>query len=1263
MPENRLYSYLYGDDQATMNHQIRHTLWHPLAYLAAFVLLTLLGILTEKNYQGKGPSKFNSAAFEKVLHEKESLMVATLDHLKARVADKGVNDWLLRPALVNEMEGNCKKNGFAVFIYHNDSLAYWSDENIPVPNRYPVDLFSHPFVYLTNSWHVVKQSSFDGYKVVGLILIKHNYPYENRFLRNEFQADFNIPSWVAIADAREKTRNNFPVYDLNGDYLFSLSVRFYSFLSNTALHLPQLLYLLGLVVGLLGMRFLLKRIRKAGLFYLCVAGLTIVFVVIRILQMQYRMPVILYNHEIFSPGLFAWSKAFPSLGDLLIHAVLFFFIVYNIYFGKNVSAFLLGKGRTGPGILLGTGMVILSVAILFSYVVIRNLILNSSISFEIQRLLEVDQYSFFALLAIALILTSLILLLDCILAAALNVYNAWFTLLLLAASLPVGYLLFGLIGHPDIPTLIFWLALASFLIWIRVTPKKRKRYSVFLGITLMVSVYAVYAVIPNSDEKERNSRKVLAVTMAAEHDPVAELLMDEMKRRIQDDPVLAGKMQKEYFTEGEYNEIVQYLQSKYFSGFWEQYMLWVIICNPASSLEVTGSDTLVNCYSFFSRAIDEQGELVTDTNFYYLNDADGRITYLGEFYFPGPYGENKLFIQLDSRLVYEQMGYPELLLDEEFARPGLPDRYSYARYYRGQLIAQSGLFPYSLDLSIYRPEEGEFSFVTVEKYNHLIYRPDAYNTIILSQDKLKFIDIFVLLSYLFVFFFLLMNLMVLIIDFPGDPKRWQLNFKNKIQLSMIGILFLALLLLGGGAVYYSFDQYRHKHDENIREKIRSVYVELDHRFAFENDLTRYVDPEESMDLDELLVKLSNVFFSDINLYDTLGNLISSSRPEIFDQGLIGRKINGKAYRELTLNKKAEFIHREYIGKMHHLSAYAPYINSQQKILAYINLPYFTRQYLLTREISTLMVAIVNISFLLILLTISLAVVISNRITDPLRIIQERFSGIKLGKTTEYIVYEGQDEIGELVREYNRMVDELGKSMELLARSERESAWREMAKQIAHEINNPLTPMKLSIQQIKRSFEDKSKDWEGHFRKFSEVMIEQIDHLSSIASAFSNFARMPKTLFEPVDIIAKINNSIDLFKNTENIEFLVDLGGNENLMVLADKEQMIGVFTNLIKNAIQSIPDDRKGMIRIGVTADTRTVHISIEDNGKGIPEEMGDKLFVPNFTTKSSGMGLGLAMVKNIVENTGGTVWYETTPGKGSIFFVDLPLMETRKEM
>jgi len=349
---------------------------------------------------------------------------------------------------------------------------------------------------------------------------------------------------------------------------------------------------------------------------------------------------------------------------------------------------------------------------------------------------------------------------------------------------------------------------------------------------------------------------------------------------------------------------------------------------------------------------------------------------------------------------------------------------------------------------------------------------------------------------------------------------------------------------------------------------------------------------------------------------------------------------------------------EKIGTLSYLSAYEPIINATGDYIGYLNLPYFTREDDLKQGISNFVVVFINLYLFLFLASVLVAVFLASRITQPLGIIRENLKSIQLGKKSEPILYQAQDEIGGLVYEYNHKVEELAERAELLARSERESAWREMAKQVAHEIKNPLTPMKLNIQYLQRAKEEGSENYDDFFKRVTKNLIEQIDTLSAIATEFSNFAQIPRAKNEVFNLLEVIQNTCSLFVSNQNIEIKLMLRKYSEILISADKEQVSRAFINLIKNGIQSIPPERIGYVQVLVDAFDGFVTISISDSGTGISSEARQHLFEPNFTTKTSGMGLGLSIVRNIILTAGGSIDYETIEGIGTTFFVKLPTIK-----
>jgi len=324
-------------------------------------------------------------------------------------------------------------------------------------------------------------------------------------------------------------------------------------------------------------------------------------------------------------------------------------------------------------------------------------------------------------------------------------------------------------------------------------------------------------------------------------------------------------------------------------------------------------------------------------------------------------------------------------------------------------------------------------------------------------------------------------------------------------------------------------------------------------------------------------------------------------------------------------------------------------------IGYIAIPQFFSQDEIRNEIESFLAVIIQIYLIIVVLAILISLFIGKQLSAPLIMLENKLKEMRLGSRNEKIDYTQNDEIGQLVIQYNRTIDELEQSAKLLAKSERESAWKSMARQVAHEINNPLTPMKLSIQQLRRTKKLNDERFDDYFEKSTTMLVEQIDNLSRIAGTFSNFARMPEASFEKVDIASKLYSVVQLFMNNfEHIQ-IEYAGKDKDVFVYADPEQLVQVFNNLLKNAIQAIPEERDGEIRINLEESPEEVIIEITDNGIGIEVDAQDKLFVPNFTTKTTGMGLGLAIAKNIVELSGGTISFTTTLNESTTFILKLP--------
>jgi signal transduction histidine kinase len=493
-------------------------------------------------------------------------------------------------------------------------------------------------------------------------------------------------------------------------------------------------------------------------------------------------------------------------------------------------------------------------------------------------------------------------------------------------------------------------------------------------------------------------------------------------------------------------------------------------------------------------------------------------------------------------------------------------------------------------------------------------------------------------------------LIVWVYQLTHRKRNYRLGLTAKFQYTFIGLLIISFLGIFYVSVNFIEKKYQEEQIANLENKKAYIQKALQDIYYWNQDLNALNTQNLNFDLQDL----SYIYHTDIHVYNNHGVLIGSSQPLIFNKNLISNRISPSAYFRPTANLNQY----EHIGKLNYLTGYADFYNGDYLQIGYIAIPQFFSQDEIRSEIESFLTVIIHIYLIIIVLAILLSIFIGQQLSAPLNVLENKLKEMRLGRRNEKIDYSLNDEIGQLVIQYNRTVDELEQSARLLAKSERESAWKSMARQVAHEINNPLTPMKLSIQQLQRTKKMDDDRFSDYFDKSTAMLIEQIDNLSRIAGTFSNFARMPEASFERVDIAARLYSVVQLFVNN-NEQIQIDYSGSENsVYVYADPEQLVQVFNNLLKNAFQAIPDDKEGFIAVNLHIDNERIITEITDNGSGIDNELHNKLFVPNFTTKNTGMGLGLAISKNIIELSGGTISFTSSLNNGTTFRVILPKAE-----
>jgi signal transduction histidine kinase len=774
--------------------------------------------------------------------------------------------------------------------------------------------------------------------------------------------------------------------------------------------------------------------------------------------------------------------------------------------------------------------------------------------------------------------------------------------------------------------------------------------SLFLSAAISGSLLSYYNLT-----KEDLKKATIANQLSKNRDLITEYRFELIQKDIKADPFFKKFFISPFISQ---KDVQQRLSYVYFNGYLSKYNVNAIAFNLDGKAIKTADTTEL---SSFYNLINKNAEDTFSEWLFLIPRENGKNNYLSILPIENNGNVNgTLVIELSPKTYHKENLYPELLIEQQrnlISEYKNRKEYEYGIYKNNYLISQTGGYPFPYFFGAFDAVEN-FPFQRkVKNFRLNFFEIDKETIVVMSSPKLSVLIPISLFSYLFCFYsvlILLIYLLLQIINYKfGTQNVFAINFtfRNRISIAITSITVASFIIVGIVTIGYFSQLYKVNNTENLVKKQKLVLSSLEY----------YIEKQTRQEADQLpsnlgteIASLAEIQGIDINIFSLSGNLMLSSQPGVFGNGLVSKRLNPIAKYYLTELKSERYILTEAIGALIYQSVYVPIRAKNGEAIAFLNLPYFAQKETLRAELSNLMVALVNVYVLLLLISIVLAFIVSSSITSPLANISQKFSMVNLDGKNEPIIWASNDEIGELVQEYNKMILQIEESASIMAQSERESAWREMARQIAHEIKNPLTPMKLGIQHLQRAIKERPQDVNELAAKVSKTMIEQIENLAEIATAFSSFAKMPTANKELVDLLEILQNVVDLFKpNNEDILFFNK--PFKNALIFADKNQLISVFNNLIKNALQATEEIPDARVKLEVEIEGTNFKVKIIDNGVGVAADKMNKVFVPNFTTKSSGTGLGLAISKQIVENSKGAIWFESKENKGTTFYVILP--------
>jgi len=961
--------------------------------------------------------------------------------------------------------------------------------------------------------------------------------------------------------------------------------------------------------------------------------------------------------KLFSSQLFYINPVFQSLGVIACYAVLLFWLASLILAQikpKLKSADLKSAYFLNIPIILAALIILQIIFILASKMVI-----DTEIHFDFFEILLVTRYTTISIGVLVLLFLTFFTLLNEIAVNLFSVEAKHRLMIIVVSFAPV--LTFGYFNLPQLP---FYLWLCFGIIWFVFRKQSLHRFDYTRLLLQILLPCIALSIIFNTKlrEKEQEQRKYIASKLLLKADKTIKNHLYESETQLMNDKgILDYYTCKDVSKEAFENR----LKVLYFDRKYDNYQLSIFDFNgkgQAYRIENTIDFGTLNAIYFSDLCIQ-----VTN-RFFLINERRLRGSYLGKFnvVYDGKL-QGSYFVLLTPKFGNNQGRLSDVIQKNATENLFRRYEYSYAIYNRNKLNRHLGHFDY--------PALNQFGvntrFTRSNGYSHYVQK-DEYNNIVVITKKDQSLLIsaiqFTLLS-LVSFLVILLYLVFVYIQQKGinyfSKLKWMkkinLNFKQtssiisteswylsrRLQLYITWLVFAIFVIV----IFVTINYFIQNNIDRQKNYLLNKANNIANKISGELNLDALQNKYEV----GLVYDLAVYYETDINVYDQYGKLIVSTNPRLFTEKFTSDLMNPEVFKRFNSKLISSSVVSEKIADLNYISAYTTLIDNDLEVRGYVNLPYFSNREDLFREISQYTVTIINLFVLIFALAVILTYYVAQRLSKPLILIKNQLSQMKIGEKNLPIDWERNDEIGLLVKEYNTMLIALDSSLDKLADSERQGAWREMAKQVAHEIKNPLTPMRLSLQHLEYSINRGDDNIEDKVKKTIALLIRQIDSLSTMAEEFSSFAKMPEPILEKIDLKLILGDAIMLMEKEmgQPIELNIDV---EHIHILADPHQLGRIFNNIFKNAIQAIPEDRVGQVLVNVEMQKKWVKILISDNGKGIPSELSEKIFSPNFSTKNSGMGLGLAITKKIIEQFGGNIHFESEINVGTVFEINFPL-------
>lgn len=1104
-------------------------------------------------------------------------------------------------------------------------------------------------------------------QVVALYPVKWKYFLENKYLTSGFEG---IKGIGKLYEVSPKLSSPNVIKDIHGRPVFSLEK------SETKTRADYdnfsiILWILGTLCLFIYINAVANNLFYSGGLRPAVGFLCAFIIIYRLLTIYLPFPFDFKKLELFDATIYASSRLLPSLGDLLLNSILVFWLIIFLkthFLKKDRLPFTVTLKQAWIINLVVSAFFVLSAFFLAD--IVKSLVAQSTISFDVTDFFSLNIYTIIGFLVLTILLISfyhgshILLHLIRLLPAVDTTYRVIATSVM--GLLVLVFSPFNTTNSVNVLVLV-WLILYLVVIQKRDRDWNRPilRSSLFIFWLMFFSFSVTFILIYQNNQSEKEKRIIAAEQLAMQTDPSGENLMGIAITSL-DEKWLSDNFHRFEIENG--NKFLKdSLTTENFSGYLNKFDIKIYtydsLFHPLYNQDSAS-------YAVIKSLIRSNKAKPTQTSgLYYYENTPDRFSYLYEKEVKGADSTvlGYFFVYAKPKRYKSEALYPELFNQASDLSADLNTNYAYAVYSNGKLINSFNDLSFSRELSSARVPMYEIEWRDEISRSELWYKPSNNKVVVVVKKQALSLEAITLFAYFF-FSFLFIVLLFHAGRFLVNANfRWKqvwdtasLSIRNQIHLTIIFISLFSFIIIGIATISFFVIRFNKSNTERLGRTIQVMANEIESKIrdirSSDDQLSIY-DIGLSSNLDKLLAEVSDIHNVDVNFYDKEGSLRLSTIPYLYNKGILNRRMDPVSYFEMAHNKRAEWLQKESVGKFSYLSIYVPIKDENQETIAYLNIPYLNSQRELNEEISSFLVTLINLNAFIFLLAGAIAFFLANKITSSFNLISAKMREINLGSVNEAIHWKNKDEIGALVNEYNKMVKKLEASADALAKSEREGAWREMARQVAHEIKNPLTPMKLSIQHLQRAIDSGSPNVKELSQRMAATLIEQIDQLAQIAADFSQFANIGNIKPEVVKVDELLQSLIGLYSSDSKlvVHFHSSVAAPK---IFADKTQINRLFTNLIKNAIEASYEKLPAALYVDINRRDKEILVSIKDEGSGIPQEIQKKIFSPNFTTKSSGTGLGLAICKAIVEKANGTIWFETEEGKGTVFYLSFPAYE-----